>query len=84
MSDQSDLEASIGDSCITCGDIALELVVLTVDGDESQCRTADGVIEMVATELVQPIAPGDRVLVHAGVAITKLAPYDTTRGEQSA
>ncbi len=67
-----DLEACIGEACITCGDVALELEVLSVGRDESRCRTEDGEIEMVATDLVDPVAPGDRILVHAGVAIVKL------------
>jgi hydrogenase maturation factor len=34
-------------------------------------RTARGV-EIVATVLVEPVGPGDLVLVHAGTAISKL------------
>jgi hydrogenase maturation factor len=34
-------------------------------------RTARGV-EQVATTLVGPVAPGELVLVHAGMAISKL------------
>ncbi|HVM26513.1 MAG TPA: HypC/HybG/HupF family hydrogenase formation chaperone [Mycobacteriales bacterium] len=58
--------------CITCGDVALALTVLTVEGSDARCRADDGRTELVATELVGAVVPGDRVLVHAGVAIERL------------
>jgi hydrogenase maturation factor len=58
--------------CITCGDIALVLTVLEVDGHDAVCQDADGRREVVATELVAPVRRGDRVLVHAGVAIERV------------
>ena len=61
-----------GDVCITCGDVAVPLEVVSVDGHDALCRAGDGGIELVAVELVEPVAPGDRVLVHARVAIEKL------------
>ena len=60
------------DVCITCGDVAVPLTVVSVDGNDAVCRAADGATEVVAVELVAPIAPGDRVLVHARVALQKL------------
>lgn len=62
--------------CITCGDIALVLIVETVDGSDAVCRDGDGRTELVATELVGAVAPGDRVLVHAGVAIERVQPTE--------
>lgn len=59
--------------CITCGDVAVVLTVSTVDGSDARCRDEQGRIELVATELVGDVRPGDRVLVHAGVAIERLA-----------
>lgn len=55
--------------CITCGDVAVVLTVTAVAGSDAQCRDEQGREELVATELVGDVAPGDRVLVHAGVAI---------------
>ena len=37
------------------------------------CRDDDGTEHEVAVELVAPVAPGDRVLVHAGIAIAMAA-----------
>lgn len=60
--------------CITCGDVAVVLTVTTVAGADARCRDDEGREEVVATELVGGVRPGDRVLVHAGVAIERLAP----------
>ncbi len=62
----------VGDTCITCGDVAVALDVVSVDGADAICRAPDGGTEVVAIELVRPIRPGDRVLVHARVALEKL------------
>jgi hypothetical protein len=63
------------EGCITCGDQALELRVLTVDAGRGLAVCADdaGRTEEVDTLLVDPIAPGDRLLVHARTAIARLA-----------
>ncbi len=58
--------------CITCGDIAVALAVVSVDGDTARCRDDEGRVETVAIELVGPVSPGARVLVHAGVALVNL------------
>jgi len=58
--------------CITCGDIAIPLTVVTVEGTDARCLDEAGREELVATELVGEVHPGDRVLVHAGVAIERL------------
>lgn len=58
--------------CITCGDVAVVLTVLDVSGTDASCRDVDGRTELVAIELVGDVAQGDRVLVHAGVAIERL------------
>lgn len=58
--------------CITCGDVAVVLTVAAVRGDDATCRDEQGREELVATELVGEVGPGDRVLVHAGVAIERL------------
>jgi hydrogenase maturation factor len=58
--------------CITCGDVAVVLTVAAVEGSDARCRDEQGREELVATELVGDVQPGDRVLVHAGVAIERL------------
>lgn len=63
-------------ACITCGDVALALTVVEVGEYDARCRAEDGGEELVATELVGPLVPGDRVLVHARVALEKLPEED--------
>jgi len=63
--------------CITCGDVAVALTVASVTDADARCRDEQGREELVATELVGEVHPGDRVLVHAGVAIERLAPATT-------
>jgi hydrogenase expression/formation protein HypC len=58
--------------CITCGDLAVPLTVVSVLGDDATCQDDQGRTELVATELVGDVVQGDRVLVHAGVAIERL------------
>ena len=57
--------------CITCGDEAVALRVLKVDADRelALCENDAGERTTVEIALVQPVAPGDEVLVHAGTAI---------------
>jgi len=62
----------LSQSCITCGDVATALEVVSVTGADAVCRGPDGATELVAVELVGPVTPGDRVLVHARVALEKL------------
>lgn len=62
------------DGCITCGDVAVPLVVVDRAGPDARCRDESGAEELVATDLVGAVAPGDRLLVHAGTAIAVLAP----------
>jgi hydrogenase expression/formation protein HypC len=59
--------------CITCGDVAvaLRVVALAPDG-MARCARDDGAEEAVEVTLVAPVAPGDRVLVHAGVALQRV------------
>jgi len=58
--------------CITCGDVAVVLTVASVDGADARCRDTEGREELVATELVGDVRPGEQVLVHAGVAIERV------------
>ena len=62
--------------CITCGDEAVEMRVLRIDGGRelALCETAsDGTKSTVEIALVAPVSEGDRLLVHAGTAIARAA-----------
>ncbi len=63
---------AVTEGCITCGDVAVPLTVVELAGPDARCRDDGGREETVATELVGPVAPGDRLLVHAGVAIARV------------
>lgn len=65
---------SATEGCITCGDTAVALTVVAIEQADARCRDAAGREERVATELVGPVEVGDRLLVHAGVAIEALPP----------
>jgi hydrogenase maturation factor len=64
--------------CITCGDDGEPMIVVEVDGEHglALCSDAEGGRSTVETALVEPVAPGDRVLVHAGTAIARLTEDD--------
>jgi hypothetical protein len=59
------------DRCITCGDVAEPMTVLRIDHERelALCTGADGSHHTVEIALVQPVAVGDELLVHAGTAI---------------
>ncbi len=60
--------------CITCGDDGVAMAVVDLDGSRglALCEDADGAHHTVETALVEPLAAGRVVLVHAGVAIAAL------------
>jgi hypothetical protein len=68
-------EPCAGEHCITCGDVATEMVVEIVDAERglATCRGADGFAGEVETMLVAPVQPGQTLLVHAGTAIARTA-----------
>jgi hydrogenase assembly chaperone HypC/HupF len=57
--------------CITCGDVALPMQVRRIDAERvlALCEDADGQRQSVEIMLVEPVAIGERLLVHAGTAI---------------
>jgi hydrogenase maturation factor len=61
--------------CITCGDDGDPMTVVRVDADRglALCADEEGARHTVETALVEPVVPGDRILVHAGTAIAALA-----------
>ena len=62
-----------GDHCITCSDEGVPMRVERIDEerDLALCRGEDGSRSTVEIALVD-VTPGDRVLVHAGVALVEL------------
>jgi hydrogenase maturation factor len=65
---------SCGDHCITCSDEGIPMRVERIDAERglALCAAEDGAKSSVEIALVD-VEPGDRVLVHAGVALTELA-----------
>jgi len=70
------------EGCVTCGDAAAWMRVVTVDAPNALARCVDdgGRGETVATELVGAVAPDDALLVHAGTAIHREAGAPAQRG----
>lgn len=64
--------AAAEEVCTTCSDEGRlgEVTGMSADGT-AQVRTARG-LETVATTLVEPVEPGDLLLVHAGTAISRV------------
>jgi hydrogenase maturation factor len=56
------------ETCVTCGDVAVEAVVVEVDGVTALVEIG-GHVERVGIELVAPAAVGDVLLCHAGIAL---------------
>lgn len=67
------LENVNGETCITCSDEGrpLQIVALSDDGFTALASSNSGE-ETVDITLVKPVEVGDKVLVHAGMAITKV------------
>jgi hydrogenase maturation factor len=63
-----------GDHCITCSDEGIAMRVERVDEARglALCAAEDGEKSTVEIALVEPVAAGDLVLVHAGVALAEL------------
>jgi len=59
--------------CITCGDEGIPMEVVEQREELAVCVDAEGRRHEVAVDLIEPAAPGARILVHAGVAIGELA-----------
>jgi hydrogenase maturation factor len=63
-----------GDHCITCSEEGIEMQVERIDNARglALCAADDGSKSTVEIALVS-VRAGDRVLVHAGVALTELS-----------
>ena len=59
--------------CITCGDDGVPMRVLRIDRARglALCEADDGAHSSVETALVEPVAVGDTLLVHAGTALVR-------------
>jgi hydrogenase maturation factor len=69
------MSSCAGDHCVTCSDEGVEMRVLEA-GQNGLCVCVDndgGASAEVMTDLVGAVVRGDKVLVHAGVAIARLA-----------
>jgi hydrogenase maturation factor len=72
--DASLVPACDADHCITCADEGVPMTVERVNPDEglAVCRPEGRSPTTVEIDLVSPVELGDRVLVHAGVALIRL------------
>ncbi len=64
--------------CITCSDEAREARVLQIDQEQATALVAldSTTTDEVDISLVEHVIPGDRLLVHGGVAIARLEEGD--------
>jgi hydrogenase maturation factor len=67
------------DGCLVCGDVAVPVTVLEHADEDALCEDDHGQKGTVGVELVAPVRPGERLLVHGGVAISKLGEADEVR-----
>jgi hydrogenase maturation factor len=60
--------------CITCSDEGLPMTVVRIDAARALalCEDEAGARQSVEIALVEPVAHGDRLLVHAGTALVHL------------
>jgi hypothetical protein len=59
--------------CVTCADEGRLAEVAAVYGGGRAEVVAAGLVETIDVSLIDPVVPGDLVVVHAGVAIIRLA-----------
>ena len=62
------------DGCVVCSDAGIPLRVISIENDDALCEDASGNRTEIALELVQPVAVGEVLLTHGGVAIGKIEP----------
>jgi hydrogenase maturation factor len=73
MAPEAPIFCATGHGCITCADEGVEVTVAGVAADGlADCVDGNGVSGRVDAALVGDVAPGDVLLVHAGVAIARL------------
>ncbi len=68
------MSCDVDGHCITCSDEGVPMRVAEVtEGGIARCTTGDGATSEVMCDLVGAVSPGDELLVHAGVALLRLA-----------
>lgn len=74
MLDPGSYEAAcrVVDGCLVCGDVAVPVTVVEAGEPDATCEDDHGQRGAVGVELVAPVAAGDRLLIHGGVAISRL------------
>lgn len=63
---------AVVDGCLVCGDVAVPVTVVRAGHPDALCEDAHGNRGSVGVELVAPVRPGDKLLVHGGVAISRM------------
>jgi hydrogenase maturation factor len=68
--------------CIKCSDEGVPMRVLQAGPEQGLALCADdaGRRSEVMIALVEPVTPGDRLLVHAGTALVRLTPHPEATG----
>jgi len=66
--------------CITCADEGVEMRVVAVDEARglALCEAPGGARETVEIALVDAVAPGDALLVHAATALARVGPSEVS------
>jgi hydrogenase expression/formation protein HypC len=64
------------DGCIVCSDAGIPLRVVSIDGDDALCEDTVGNRTEIAIELIKPVAVGEVLLTHGGVALSKIEKAD--------
>ena len=60
------------EGCVVCSDAGIPVQVISIEGDDALCEDAAGNQTEIAVELVEPVAVGEVLLTHGGVAISKI------------
>lgn len=71
------------DGCVVCSDAGIPVRVVEVSGDDARCRDAAGNEATIAIDLVAPVAIGEVLLTHGGVAIGRAPAEVMAGGEDS-
>ena len=66
------------DGCVVCSDAGIPVRIISIEGDDALCEDAAGNQTEIALELVEPVAVGEVLLTHGGVAIGKVGPESLT------
>jgi len=60
------------DGCVVCADAGIPVRVIAVTGDDALCEDSGGNQASIAVELVAPVAIGEVLVTHGGVAIGRV------------